>query len=133
MSDFSSHFPAVLEIDYPQRERDALTTFFRPLTVIPIAVVLSLLSGPAVYASAEHAIAAGSGIVWLPTMLTLVFRQKYPRWWFDWNLELTRFSTESRPTSRSCGTSIPPPTRSRQSTWISRTRTRGSSIAGYHW
>ena len=22
----------------------------------------------------------------------IVFRQKYPRWWFDWNLELLRFS-----------------------------------------
>jgi Domain of unknown function (DUF4389) len=93
MSEFSSDYPAVLEIDYPERERNALSTFFRPLTVIPIAIVLSLLSGPAVYASAEHAIAAGSGIVWLPTMLMLVFRQKYPRWWFDWNLELVRFST----------------------------------------
>ena len=61
MSEFSSDYPAVLEIDYPERERNALTTFFRPLTVIPIAIVLSLLSGPAVYADAEHAIAAGSG------------------------------------------------------------------------
>ncbi len=22
----------------------------------------------------------------------IVFRQKYPRWWFDWNLELMRFT-----------------------------------------
>jgi hypothetical protein len=93
MSEFSADYPAVLEIDYPERERNALTIFFRPLSVIPIAVVLSLLSAPAVYASAEHAVATGSGIVWLPTMLMLVFRQKYPRWWFDWNLELVRFST----------------------------------------
>ena len=92
MSDLSSDFPAVLEIDYPERERNAVTTFFRPFAVIPIAVVLSLVSGSAVYASAEHSIAAG-GILWLPTMLMLVFRQKYPRWWFDWNLEFVRFGT----------------------------------------
>jgi hypothetical protein len=93
MNEFSSDYPVVLDIDYPEQERNALTTFFRPLTVIPIAIVLSLLSGPAVYADAEHAIAAGSGLVSLPTALMLVFRQKYPRWWFDWNLELVRFST----------------------------------------
>ena len=23
----------------------------------------------------------------------ILFRQKYPRWWFDWNLELQRFSS----------------------------------------
>ena len=28
-----------------------------------------------------------------PTLLMILFRQKYPRWWFDFNLELTRFST----------------------------------------
>jgi len=22
----------------------------------------------------------------------IVFRQKYPRWWFEWNLELLRFT-----------------------------------------
>ena len=22
----------------------------------------------------------------------ILFRQKYPRWWFDWNLQLQRFS-----------------------------------------
>jgi hypothetical protein len=93
MNEFSSDYPVVLDVDYPEQERNALTTFFRPLTVIPIAIVLSLLSGPAVYADAEHAIAAGSGLVSLPTALMLVFRQKYPRWWFDWNLELVRFST----------------------------------------
>jgi hypothetical protein len=54
MGETGSDFPAVLEIDYPERERDRLTCFFRPLTVIPVAVVLGLLSGPAVYASAER-------------------------------------------------------------------------------
>ncbi len=27
----------------------------------------------------------------LPTLLMILFRQKYPRWSFDWNLALTRF------------------------------------------
>jgi hypothetical protein len=89
-----SEFPARLEIEYPDRELNWLTTFFRPFTVIPIAIVLALLSGPAVHGSSEedYWLAAG-GIVTLPTVLLLLFRRKYPRWWFDWNLELTRFST----------------------------------------
>ena len=35
----------------------------------------------------------GGGAVVVPVVLMLLFRQKYPRWWFDWNLELTRFSS----------------------------------------
>ncbi|HEX6434981.1 MAG TPA: DUF4389 domain-containing protein [Gemmatimonadales bacterium] len=89
----STGFPALLEIEYPQSERNPLTTFFRPLAVIPVAVVLSLLSGPAAHAGADDFSLAAGGIVWLPTVLLLVLRRKYPRWWFDWNLELTRFST----------------------------------------
>jgi hypothetical protein len=89
----SAEFPALLEVEYPDRELDRLTTFFRPLLIIPIAIVASLLSGPAVHAGADDFSLAAGGIVWLPTVLLLVFRRKYPRWWFDWNLELTRFST----------------------------------------
>ena len=55
--------------------------------IIPIGVVLGLLSG----GESGQAAAAG-GILTLPTLLMLVFRQKYPRWWFDWNVALTRFS-----------------------------------------
>jgi len=89
----SAEFPALLEVEYPDRELDWLTTLLRPFTVIPIAIVLGLLSGPAVHAGAEDFSLAAGGIVWLPTVLMLTFRRKYPRWWFDWNLELTRFST----------------------------------------
>src|SRR5262249_1137943 len=31
-------------------------------------------------------------VLFLPALLMILFRQKYPRWWFDWNLELLRFS-----------------------------------------
>jgi hypothetical protein len=89
----SSGFPATLEIDYPDRELDRLTTAFRLFTVIPIAVIVALLTRATVHAgSANHLVGSG-GIVFLATVLMLLFRQKYPRWWFDWNLALTRFST----------------------------------------
>jgi Domain of unknown function (DUF4389) len=93
MDEAPNGFPAQLEIDYPDRERNWLTTFFRPFAVIPIAVVLALVSGPSIQKEgAERPLAAG-GIIFLATVLMLLFRQKYPRWWFDWNVELVRFST----------------------------------------
>jgi len=70
-------YPMSLAIDYPDRKLSKLTTFFRLFTVLPIPVVLALLEG---FAS-------------LPTVLILLFRKKYPRWWLDWNIALTRFST----------------------------------------
>jgi len=66
-----------LSIDYPDGKLSKLTTFFRLFTVLPIAIVLALLEG---FAS-------------LPTVLMLVFRKKYPRWWFDWNIALTKLGT----------------------------------------
>jgi hypothetical protein len=86
-------YPAVLDIEYPDRELNWVTSFFRPLTVIPIAIVLALLSGPPIQEEGAKATVTVGGIVFLPTVLMLVFRQKYPRWWFDWNLELVGFST----------------------------------------
>jgi hypothetical protein len=96
-------FPAALEIEYPDRELDRLTTFFRPLFFIPIGIVLALLSGPTSMGGPPRGggdsdpvviltLGAG-GLLSLPTALMLVFRRKYPRWWFDWNLELSGFTT----------------------------------------
>ena len=94
-------YPATLEIEYPDRQLDWLTSFLRPLTFVPIGIVLALVSGPTALGGSEHeAVSSGrvvvfgaGGLLVLPVALMLVFRRKYPRWWFDWNLELTRFST----------------------------------------
>jgi uncharacterized protein DUF4389 len=87
-----SPYPVTFSVDYPERQLNRLTTFFRIFTAIPIAIVLELLPGSSIsnYGSSV-AITAGS-IVFVPTVLMLLFRRKYPRWWFDWNLELTRFA-----------------------------------------
>jgi len=96
-------FPAALDIEYPDRELNRLTSFFRPITFIPIGILLALLSGPTTLGGPPReagdsgpvvmlTLGAG-GLLSLPTALMLVFRRKYPRWWFDWNLELTGFTT----------------------------------------
>ncbi len=88
-------YPATLDVDYPDRPLDRVTSFFRPFTAIPICIVLALLSGPVPDATATstHVAVGAGGIAFGSTALMLVFRQKYPRWWFAWNLELTRFGT----------------------------------------
>jgi hypothetical protein len=90
--------PVRFSVDYPDRDLNRLTTAFRILTVIPIAIVLASIDG---YpsggdwgdGSGSTVIAVGgTGLLFLPPLLMIVFRQKYPRWWFDWNLELLRFT-----------------------------------------
>jgi hypothetical protein len=83
-------YPAALEIDYPHRELNRVTTLLRPVTILPIAIVLGLVSGPTAHAGRDIVLEAG-GIVFAATVLMLAFRRKYPRWWFDWNAALTRF------------------------------------------
>jgi hypothetical protein len=84
-------FPATLDIDYPDRELDGLTSFFRPFTAIPIAIVLGLVTRSTVRTDSANYVVGSGGIAFLATVLMLLFRRKYPRWWFDWNLALTRF------------------------------------------
>ena len=80
-------YAARLNVDYPAR-LDRLTTLLRLIWVLPIAVVLSVL-----VASGDGARTGGAllGGLWLATMLMLVVRVLYPRWWFDFARELTRF------------------------------------------
>ena len=91
MDTIGAAFPATLEIDYPDRGLDRFTTFFRPLAVIPIAIILALVTKSTVRAGSEYYVVGSGGVVFLATVLMLLFRQKYPRWWFDWNVALTRF------------------------------------------
>lgn len=94
METLNQQYPATLSIDYPDK-LDRLTTFFRIFTVIPIMIILGLIVGSS-YNSADHEglhyIYQNPGYIFLPTLIMILFRQKYPKWWFNWNLELTRFA-----------------------------------------
>lgn len=91
-------YPVQLDVDYPDRPLNRLTTFFRMFTIIPIAIVLAMVSGSTQSYSGANgstttlAIGAG-GLLFGGPLLMILFREKYPRWWFDWNLELLRFSS----------------------------------------
>jgi hypothetical protein len=87
-------YALTFSVDYPDRSLDRLTTFFRIFTVIPIAIVAATVSG-ATYsydtATTTTTIVAAGGILFAAPLLMILFRKKYPRWWFDWNRELLRF------------------------------------------
>jgi hypothetical protein len=89
-------YPVSFSVDYPDRELNRLTSFFRIFTVIPILIVLGAVAGETWQWSYGHgtteAAAGAGGLLFFGPLLMILFRQKYPRWWFDWNLELQRFT-----------------------------------------
>ena len=97
MDQSGGRYPARLDIDYPEEGLNRTTTLFRIIMLIPIGIVISLLSSgygnTFQVGDATWIVISTSGFLFGPTLLMLLFRRKYPRWWFDWNLELMRFST----------------------------------------
>jgi hypothetical protein len=101
-----AEYPARLEIDYPET-LDRLTTLFRIIWIIPIAIILALISGAGetvtntVFLNEAGEVikttrnTAGGLVAGLSTAtaLMIIFRQRYPRWWFDFSRELARFET----------------------------------------
>jgi hypothetical protein len=85
-------YPVQFSVDYPDRPLNRLTTGFRIFTAIPILIVAATISGGSWGYGAAAAAGGTGGLLFLPPLLMVLFRRKYPRWWFDWNLELQRFS-----------------------------------------
>jgi len=91
-------YPVRFSVEYPERPLNRLTTGFRIFTVIPIAIVLGSIGGFDAGGGWDDGTrgttvaVGGIGLLFLPPLLMIVFREKYPRWWYDWNLELLRFT-----------------------------------------
>jgi Domain of unknown function (DUF4389) len=95
-------YAARLEIDYPEK-LDRLTTFFRLVWIIPIAIILGLISGAGqtttivlnetgeVVRRTRDTVGGLASSLAVATALMIIVRQRYPRWWFDFSRELTRF------------------------------------------
>ena len=74
-------YPVQFAVDYPDRPLDRFSSFFRLFAAIPILIVLATVSGGQ----------SAGGILVTAALLMILFKQKYPRWWFDWNFALLKF------------------------------------------
>ena len=99
-----TQYPARLDIDYPEK-LDRFTTFFRIIWIIPIAIILGLITSAGetvtntvflneageVVRTTRDTVGGLAASLGTATALMIIFRQIYPRWWFDFARELTRF------------------------------------------
>ena len=94
-----TNYPVNLTIDFPDRPLNRLTTFFRIFVAIPILIVLGAVDGATWSVgsgSDARTVAIGTGgLLFFAPLLMILFRRKYPRWWFDFNLELQRFANRT--------------------------------------
>ena len=89
-------YPVQLSIDYPETS-NRLSVLLRIILIIPIAIVAAAVSGAIItgISDIDEALAPFfvGGYIFFGPLLMILFRKKYPKWWFDWNLALARFST----------------------------------------
>jgi len=86
--------PVQLDVDYPDRPLDRLSSAFRLLTILPVLAVLATIAGPALERDGFGdllCLGLAGGVLFLPPLLTIVFREKYPRWFYDFNVAYLRF------------------------------------------
>ncbi len=93
----ASAYPIQLEVEYPDRDLDRVATAFRLIWAIPILILVATIGGDPsagwdTHSQGSSVALSGTALLFVPPLLMILFRQKYPRWWFDWNLELMRFS-----------------------------------------
>jgi Domain of unknown function (DUF4389) len=98
----NDEYPVQLDVDYPDRDLNRVSTAFRIFAIIPIAIVLNSIGGSEWGgrgwdndwggSDAPTIVIGGIGLLFIPPLLMILFREKYPRWWFDWNRELLRFT-----------------------------------------
>jgi Domain of unknown function (DUF4389) len=87
--------PVQFAVDYPERALNRVTTAFRVILAIPILIVVGTVSGGSSDWTAGNArvtVASAGGLLVLGPLLMIVFRARYPRWWYDWNLQFLRFA-----------------------------------------
>ena len=95
MQPMTPSYPVELDVDYPDRPLDRVSSVFRIFFALPILIVLAAIGGPAFSDGRDESgllfTGLAGGILFIPPLLTIVVREKYPRWWFDFNLAYLRF------------------------------------------
>ena len=92
-------YPVQFDVEYPDRPLNRLTSAFRIFTAIPILILAAALAGSNgsyTWGMGDHEStrsgASGIGLLVVAPALMILFRQKYPRWWFDWTVNLLAFT-----------------------------------------
>jgi len=96
MAQENGTYPLRFSVEYPTEARDRATVALRLILVIPIAIVLGSLGHDTWMGWSENSwefTAGAGGVLMIGPALMIIFRQKYPRWWFDFNLQLMRFES----------------------------------------
>lgn len=91
MAASSSKYPVSFSVEYPEK-LNRLKTFFRLVLIIPIFIVFLLLIDINLNVEKANIVFGPVGFLFLAPLVMILFRRKYPRWWFNWNLELFRFT-----------------------------------------
>jgi len=87
-----SPYPLQFDVEYPDT-LNRWTTAFRLILALPLLILLALLGSTTI--GARFGLVGGTSVVFFPTVLLLVLRYKYPRWWFDFGLALLRFEARA--------------------------------------
>ena len=74
-------YPVQFSVDYPEGTRNRLTALLRIILAVPVFILALLL----------ELVSISLGLIVIPTVLVIMIKKKYPRWWFDHNLEVRRF------------------------------------------
>ena len=95
MAQEEAPYPVQLAMNYPDRQINRLTSFFRPLLAIPIFIILAAVAGGSSGSGIDDDITSvtigAGGALAFASLLMILFRRRYPRWWFDWNVALSKF------------------------------------------
>ena len=93
-----ARYAARLEVDYPEKI-NRRTSFFRLIWIIPIGIIAILASSGRIVVNTVNEAGKvveigqiGSTLA-VATAFMILFRRRYPRWWFDFRRELARFGT----------------------------------------
>lgn len=96
--DTPSAYPVTFAVEYPEGKLDRVSTFFRIFAAIPILILATILQTNQLpenwihYGLVSTLTISGGGMLVYPLVLMIVVRKKYPRWWYEWNIELLRFT-----------------------------------------
>ncbi|HIN38234.1 MAG TPA: DUF4389 domain-containing protein [Dehalococcoidia bacterium] len=83
-------YPVQFSVDSPEESRDRMSVFLRFILAIPIVILFAAVSGES--AGIRSFGGAAGGTLMAGPLLMILFRQKYPKWWFDWNFALSKFT-----------------------------------------